>query len=151
MHSNFFNVGSYSGPPDWLWCSWTLLHSPQCRHMSQHPLGQLFQCTNCHHSSETFAQSVEPVQGEMTTVTQKQIVFMNVSLFERSLSYRFPIVGPVSFWKRYSIQQHARNTQGLADAGSDDRSTVCQERGLCRRKKCKVKNTLEEQETGKVF
>jgi len=90
-------------------------------------------------------------RGKMTTVTQKQIVFMNFSLFERSLSYRFAIVGPVSFWKRYSIQQHARNTQGLADAGSDDRSTVCQERGLCRRRKCKVKNTLEEQETGKVF
>lgn len=48
-------------------------------------------------------------------------------------SYRFSILGPVSFWKGYSIQKHAGNTQGLADASGDYWGTLGQERGLCRK------------------
>lgn len=43
----------------------------------------------------------------------------------------------MSLWKRYSIQQHAGNTEGLTDASGDDRGTLGQERGLCRERKCK--------------
>lgn len=56
------NIFSYRGPPGWLWCSWNQQHSLRCRHMSQHPLGEPFQCANCHHSSGTPSHSAEPVQ-----------------------------------------------------------------------------------------
>lgn len=56
------NIFSYRGPPGWLWCSWNQQHSLRCRHMSQHPLGEPFQCANCHHSSGTPSHSAEPLQ-----------------------------------------------------------------------------------------
>lgn len=58
--------------------------------------------------------------------------------------YGFSISRPVSFWKRNSIQQHAGNTEGLADAGGDDGGAVGQERGLCRKEE--DRNTQQGQE-----
>lgn len=65
------------------------------------------------------------------------------------LSYRFSILGPVSFWKRYSIQKHAGNTQGLTNACGDDWGPLGQERWLCRNKKFKDINNKQEEENTK--
>lgn len=140
---------SYRGPPGWLWCSSSRLHSPRCRHMSLNPLALLFQCTNCHHSSGKSFYSAVPVREEGNSCwTEHGGNLLDVWIWKlnTSKSYRFSILGPVSFWKRYSIQQHARNAEGLATAGGDDWGTLGQERGLCRKRKCQDIIAKQEQE-----
>lgn len=68
-----------------------------------------------------------------------------------SRSYRFSILGPASFWKRYAIQQHAGNAEGLTHASDDDWGTLGQERGLCRKRKCWDINTEQEQESLRIW
>lgn len=84
-----------------------------------------------------------------TAVTQKRRDHLYCKMLNTRQSYRFSIMGPVSFWERYSIQQHAGNTQGLTDASGDDRGTLGQERGLCGNRT--ARNTEQKQENVKVF
>lgn len=64
LEGKWICVCSYRAPPDWLWCSRSQRHSQQCRHISQHPPGQFFQCANCRHSSERPFHWAEPGQGK---------------------------------------------------------------------------------------